>query len=415
MPTAAGLPMPMSGEQGFATGFKLGDSLIQNLMNRQKMQQQADQFAQELALKKQQEARLGSMLPLQQQMARLNMQKLEMELDPAKKMAYIQQLIQGIRGMRPQQEGSPAAMGMFSGEGMPSIQELESPSTVAPSQQDVMQGFGGFSPEQQMALSMAGIKIPRPAAAASTLGKAIQDLNQAKSTGAPPEQIKLMEQYVSRLAEGAPGMSLSVDPQTGAVQFSSGGRGSQGIQQQVIDGQVISRPTAAMMTQQQKQLLTNVAREQALKHIEQPYLGFGASFNMANDLQTYLTSPPGSKKDDAADRLVKAAVSEKMVPEIAALQLSSQGIVPTVDALKHQREAIRQGWPQYGLKMAEQLPKDLQEKVVKEHNKRLKELADVRSKYFAKGMPIQLNEAVQESMDMSGMSDEELRKIAAGG
>jgi len=394
MPTAAGLPMPMSGEQGFATGFKLGDSLIQNLMNRQKMQQQAEQFAQELELRKQQEARLGSMLPLQQQMARLNMQKLEMELDPAKKMAYIQQLIQGIRGMRPQ---------------------LEAPSTVAPSQQDVMQGFGGFSPEQQMALSMSGIKIPRPATAASTLGKAIQDLNQAKSTGAPPEQIKLMEQYVSRLAEGAPGMSLSVDPQTGAVQFASGGRGSQGIQQQLIDGQVISRPTAAMMTQQQKQLLTNVAREQALKHIEQPYLGFGASFNMANDLQTYLTSPPGSKKDEAADRLVKAAVSEKMVPEIAALQLSSQGIVPTVDALKHQREAIRQGWPQYGLKMAEQLPKDLQEKVVKEHNKRLKELADVRSKYFAKGMPIQLNEATQESMDMSGMSDEELRKIAAGG
>lgn len=51
MPTAAGLPMPMSGEQGFATGFKLGDSLIQNLMNRQKMQQQADQFAQELGFK----------------------------------------------------------------------------------------------------------------------------------------------------------------------------------------------------------------------------------------------------------------------------------------------------------------------------------------------------------------------------
>lgn len=57
MPTAAGMPMPMTGEQGLASGFKMGDSLIQNLMNRQKMQQQAEQFAQELALRKQANAR----------------------------------------------------------------------------------------------------------------------------------------------------------------------------------------------------------------------------------------------------------------------------------------------------------------------------------------------------------------------
>lgn len=163
MPTAAGLPMPMSGEQGFATGFKLGDSLIQNLMNRQKMQQQAEQFAQELELRKQQEARLGSMLPLQQQMARLNMQKLEMELDPAKKMAYIQSLIQGIRGLHGQQMPPEPSMGMYGGQRIGRLETLsgEMPQPQASSPiAATPQGVQGFSPEEQMALSMVGIKFP---------------------------------------------------------------------------------------------------------------------------------------------------------------------------------------------------------------------------------------------------------------
>ncbi len=215
--------------------------------------------------------------------------------------------------------------------------------------------------------------------------------------GAPEEQIKQLEQYAQRLAEGNPGVNLSVDPTTGAINFTSGGRGSQANQQQVINGQVISKPTTAVSTDQQKLQLAAIAREQALKHVEQPYLGAGASFQMASDLTTYATSKDPKAKKEAGDRLVKAAVSEKIVPEIANLQITSQGGKATVHALEKQEEAIRQGWPNFGKKLAGNLPKDLQDRVVEEHNQRLKDISDIRKKYFVKGLPVDLNEDKAES------------------
>lgn len=246
----------------------------------------------------------------------------------------------------------------------------------------------------------------------SPIGKAMSDLQQAKAMGAPPEMIKQMEQYVQRLSEGTPGMELSVDPSTGAVSFTSG-RGQRAMQQEVVDGNVITKPTMATMTGHQKQQLNAVAREQALKHIKQPYLGLGASFNMARDIHTYETSEDPKEREAAADRLIKSAVSEKIVPEIASLQLGSQGIQPTVHALERQEKSIRQGWPNLGKRLSDLLPKDLQDKVVEEHNKRLQELTDVRQKYFVKGMPVSTQEK-KESFDVSKLSDDELRKIAGG-
>jgi hypothetical protein len=90
MPTASGMPMPMTGEQGIASGFDMGNKLIQNLMERQKMQQQAQlaqqqaqqqagQFQQELALRKQAEGRLGSMAPFQQQLLKAQIDKANQE------------------------------------------------------------------------------------------------------------------------------------------------------------------------------------------------------------------------------------------------------------------------------------------------------------------------------------------------
>jgi hypothetical protein len=397
MPTASGMPMPMTGEQGLASGFKMGDSLMQNLLNRQKLQQQQEQFAQELALKKQTEGRASQLFPLQ-------LQQLRRQVDPKAQMDYYRQL-QELYG---QQSGAPDAqpvqptqpmgegMGMFPADAIPTSLPSSEPAEQSSMGNAVIQTpIGMMTPQQAQGMLAAGIKFPGVEkqleryfqGATSPLGKAISDLEYLKRSGASSEQVKQMEDYVARLSEGTPGMQLNVDPATGAVSFSTG-RGQRSLTQQLVDGQIVTQPTTATMTAHQKQQLASIAREKALEHIEQPYLGLGATFQMADDLKTYQTSPNQKLREDAKNRLIKSAVSEKIVPEIAALQLNSQGVPATVHALEKQEQSIRQGWPMFGKAFVDNLPSDLQEEVVKEHNKRLKELTDIRQKYFVKGMPV---------------------------
>jgi hypothetical protein len=404
---ALNIPLFRPGEAG-AIGSQISPMLQQLMQQRFKPQ--------ELELQRQAEARqqaaagrAAQLFPMQKQMQELQLQALRRQVDPQAQMDYYQQL-QQMYGQQPQADTQQPApqmptqpmgegMGMFPADTVPESLPSPQSSPVAQQRQDavIQTPIGMMTPQQAQGMLMAGIKFPgveqqlkrhfEGEKAASPLGKAVSDLERLRKSGAPDNQIKQMEDYVQRLAEGTPGMQLSVDPATGAVSFSTG-RGQRSLQQQVIDGKVVTQPTTATMTAYQKQQLASKAREEALEHIEQPYLGFGGTFAMINDLNTYKTSPDPKLREAAADRLVKAAVSEKIVPEVAALQLNSQGVQATVHALEKQEGSIRLGWPQFGKKITDNLPPELQKKANDEHNNRLKELTGIREKYFIEGMPV---------------------------
>ena len=153
--------------QGINTGSSMFSRLMTPVIAREQLAQQMKIHQDALALQKATQARLAAMAPLQRRLAELNIQRAEMETDPAKKMAYINTIMQGIHGMNGQggqQTGELPGQPMipFAAMGMPSQEEIDNPTPVAPSPQTLQQGGFNFTPEQQMALGMAGIKIPTP-------------------------------------------------------------------------------------------------------------------------------------------------------------------------------------------------------------------------------------------------------------
>jgi hypothetical protein len=172
MATIDQIPFPKSGIDVFGEGM---NRMMQNMLERQKMAQmrglkekelsQVDKhFMQQQALREQQERRMAQNAGLQRQLYNLNLQKAQREADPAKQMAYMQQMMQGIRDMRArnQQGGNPEKMPMqpFVGEGMPSTEEIER-KVQAPSQEQLQQGFNDFTPEERFTFEMAsGHKLP---------------------------------------------------------------------------------------------------------------------------------------------------------------------------------------------------------------------------------------------------------------
>jgi hypothetical protein len=158
--------LPLTGlNQAIATGGNLFSQMINPVIKREDMQRQWKQHLDTLALQKAAAGRASAMAPLQLRLAQLQLEAAERDADPAKKMAYIQQIMQGIQGMGGQggnggQIPPEQPMQPFMGGGMPSIQEMEQPTPQAPTQQTLQQGFQGFTPEQQMAASLGGIKLP---------------------------------------------------------------------------------------------------------------------------------------------------------------------------------------------------------------------------------------------------------------
>ena len=74
MPTRIPLPGNRGEEfrKGVDTGSSLFSRMMQPVLEREKQKQQAEQFAQELALKKQQEARMGANSGLNRQILEQN-------------------------------------------------------------------------------------------------------------------------------------------------------------------------------------------------------------------------------------------------------------------------------------------------------------------------------------------------------
>jgi hypothetical protein len=124
--------------KGINTGSSMFSRLMQPVIEREKQKQQAEQFAQELALKKQAAARAGANSGLQRQILQQNLLKLQHSNDPNYEIQQLQRMIEGLNGkggsqqsemqqsqsqqMPTQEEGQ--GMGMFSPEGLEQAQQL---------------------------------------------------------------------------------------------------------------------------------------------------------------------------------------------------------------------------------------------------------------------------------------------------
>ncbi len=161
---ALNIPMPqlpLSGlNQAIATGGNLFQQMMHPKIQREDMARQWRQHLDSLAMQQAAQGRLAQAAQDAHKLAQFNIAKAEREADPAKQLAYIQQLLHGVQGS---QQAPQQPMTMFGGGGMPSTEELENPTVTAPSQESLQQGFSlaNLTPEQRMTLGMAGIKLPK--------------------------------------------------------------------------------------------------------------------------------------------------------------------------------------------------------------------------------------------------------------
>lgn len=143
--------------KGIDTGSSMFQRLMQPVLEREKQKQQAEQFAQELALRKQAAARAGANSDLQRQILQQNLLKLQHSNDPKWAMQQLQEkldYIQGLGGKRnaaagqTMPQGQPVNLMDMIGQG----QEQQMPQGQSPmmpqEEQQPMQPMGGQQPEQ---------------------------------------------------------------------------------------------------------------------------------------------------------------------------------------------------------------------------------------------------------------------------
>lgn len=233
-----------------------------------------------------------------------------------------------------------------------------------------------------------------PAPVLSNLEKAIAGTQRIKATyGSDSPEAKAAENYVQRLAQGSQGLQLTTDPTTGALTSLSFGGSGRGGPQSVLttdaEGNqvVVSKPTPAQATAQQKSSLSEIGRGTIAERAEMPYIGSGSNAKIIEDRLNY-------KKGDkaAGERLVRAAVAKLIAPEYAGFQLASQGISATIPALNHQFETIKQGWPEAANLVVENLPPELQKEAKKQHAALLKEIKQAKEQHAARGYPVKVGE-----------------------
>jgi hypothetical protein len=135
--------------KGIDTGSTMFSRLMQPILEREKQKQQAEQFAQELALKKQQEARMGADSGLNSQILQQQLLKLQHSNNPNYEIQQLQHMIESLNGggkqqgqvnllapgiqqpIPTQEEGQ--GLGMFAPEGMEDAQQqAQQPQQSAP-------------------------------------------------------------------------------------------------------------------------------------------------------------------------------------------------------------------------------------------------------------------------------------------
>lgn len=134
--------------KGLDTGSTMFSRLMQPALEREKQKQQAEQFAQELALKKQQEARMGANSGLNRQILEQNLLKLKHSNDPQWAMQQLQSKLDYIQNLGKQggQGGQPGAGGQsMGGQQQPPVNLMD----MINQGQQMPQGQGAMMPQEE--------------------------------------------------------------------------------------------------------------------------------------------------------------------------------------------------------------------------------------------------------------------------
>ncbi len=192
------LNIPLPGQPGDAllkgidTGSQMFARLMQPIIQREQLaeqgqyhkgqlthqqralEEQMKQHQQDYALRQMAERRMGQNTALQRQLLQQKIMEHELKTNPKKLFKFIQGIkqqaaqngaqMQSMPNMEPQSN----EMALFEGNGMPSSEEMETPNSAQQMPQENQaqrsnQGsslLGNLSPDEQVMLQMAGIKIP---------------------------------------------------------------------------------------------------------------------------------------------------------------------------------------------------------------------------------------------------------------
>jgi hypothetical protein len=135
--------------KGIDTGSTMFSRLMHPVLEREKQKQQAEQFAQELALKKQQEARMGANSGLNRQILEQNLLKLKHSNDPHWAMQQLQEKLDYIQNLGKQgQQGGAAQGGKNMGqEQQPPVNFMDMINQGQ--EQEMPQGQGAMMPQEE--------------------------------------------------------------------------------------------------------------------------------------------------------------------------------------------------------------------------------------------------------------------------
>jgi hypothetical protein len=145
--------------KGIDSGSSMFSKLMQPVLEREKQKQQAEQFAQELALKKQQEARMGANSGLNRQILEQSLLKLKHSNDPQWAMQQLQQKLDYIQNLGKQ--GAQAGGGQQMGGQQQQDPNVSLMDMLGGGQQEMPQGQGAMMPQEEQAPQMQPIGQPQ--------------------------------------------------------------------------------------------------------------------------------------------------------------------------------------------------------------------------------------------------------------
>lgn len=188
--------MPLSGMDSFAKGFGLTDNLMKQLLSQRELKQKADQFKEELAVRKAAQGRLAQAASDAHRLAQFNIAKAERENDPQKMMEYIQQWNNIKNGLSGQNQannvsseslGEGTALPVASQEptGIPSA--FPSNQTATPSQGNTID-VGGTPMDFGLAQQLAAMGAPIPGLKDAL--KNYYEIQKASGTAEAKEHVK---------------------------------------------------------------------------------------------------------------------------------------------------------------------------------------------------------------------------------
>lgn len=222
------------------------------------------------------------------------------------------------------------------------------------------------------------------------LGQMLYDMNKiVNQYGFNSPEAEQAREYLQRKIEGPAGQQFSFDPANGGFTFSQGGPagGSKGGSKPMLapDGSIVTQPTSGTENKIQERQLGKEATD-VFERVKQPYVGKGSNDSLRNDIKRY----EKTKDPEIFSKLVETALAYKLAPEKAAVMLSLSGVTATKHALEKQEKAIKQGWPELGTWLTNNLPPEVQEAVNQRHDEILKEAHDAQVSHAKRFLPYHL-------------------------